>query len=304
LINSVIFKKEKLYKNAALFRCIRNQVCGFAVNYPDKTNDMLGQLIVFFDDDTDKDIKLLFLRYVNQQLEKLVLEGSVERERIYQCSCGFYIPIEAVALRRKQGETTAVCPVCVKHIPIDDLVDESALPDGRVDDMEADALEEQKRQKRLTVLDERERGNNFHIFLCHNSKDKPDVRQLDKKLREQGILPWIDEKGILAGDQFVPELEEIIDNVPVAAIIVGPHWLGRWQQQEYYAFLQRFVEHRQEGGNKRLRLIPILIPGAPAKPKLPVFLRSFNYVDLSKGLDDRDQMRNLVQAILSEGRDI
>ena len=127
-------------------------------------------------------------------------------------------------------------------------------------------------------------------------------RALRQKLEHQGIAAWIDEVGILAGDQFVPALEEILDEVPSALVIVGPHWMGRWQEQEYFALLQRYVERREEE-RRPLRLIPVLLPTAEKKPKLPVFLRGFNYVDFRKhGLDDRDEMRRLIQGILSEGR--
>ncbi|MFE8604951.1 toll/interleukin-1 receptor domain-containing protein [Archangium violaceum] len=139
------------------------------------------------------------------------------------------------------------------------------------------------------------------MFLCHNSKDKQDVRLLAKLLLGQGILPWVDETGILAGAQFVPEIERVIDQAPAVAVIVGPHSMGPWQKQEYYAFLQRFVEHRSEQGRMRLRLIPLLLPGAPQPEELPPFLRGFNWVDFrDRGLEDRPELRKLVNAILAD----
>jgi hypothetical protein len=45
------------------------------------------------------------------------------------------------------------------------------------------------------------------------------------------------------------------------------------------------------------------LPGAP-EVELPVFLRGFTYVDFRKGgLDDREQLRHLVNAILGNARD-
>jgi WD40 repeat protein len=305
LIHSPAFTKEKLYRNAAVFHAPRSQASGFAVDYPEPGNDALGQLTVFFGADTEQDIKLLFLRFVNQHLEKFALKGSVKREQVYQCACGFEIPKNAVELRRKRGETTAICPSCGRQPRIDDLADESARPDEQVDNLALQARQEQERQKRLAVLAERESGSEFHVFLCHNSRDKRDVLRLAAKLRAQAILPWVDQREILAGGQFIPELEKVIEKVPAAAVIVGPHWMGAWQQQEYYAILQRFVERREGKGKKRLELIPILLPGAPIEPELPVFLRGFSYLDFRKnGIDDREQMRRLIKAILAESRDV
>jgi TIR domain len=222
------------------------RVCGFAVDYPDAENDALGQLTVFFGSYIDKAVKLLFLRYVNQQLEHFALRDSVRRERVYQCtSCNYPEPVSqaAVEWRRKQGERTVIAG-CGHNILIDELSEESAQTDTAVADQIIESAEERERQGRIVVLPELQKRKEFHVFLCPNSKDKPEVRRLAAKLHERGILPWVDEEGILAGDPFIPELKRVIDEVRAAAVIIGPQSLGAWQQQEYHAFLQRFVEHR------------------------------------------------------------
>ncbi len=33
----------------------------------------------------------------------------------------------------------------------------------------------------------------FDVFLCHNSADKPAVKRIGEKLKQRGILPWLDE---------------------------------------------------------------------------------------------------------------
>jgi hypothetical protein len=35
----------------------------------------------------------------------------------------------------------------------------------------------------------------FDVFLCHNSEDKPAVREIAQQLVREGITPWLDEKG-------------------------------------------------------------------------------------------------------------
>jgi hypothetical protein len=39
----------------------------------------------------------------------------------------------------------------------------------------------------------------FDVFLCHNSEDKPAVREIAQKLTEQTIKPWLDEDEIRPG---------------------------------------------------------------------------------------------------------
>jgi hypothetical protein len=185
------------------------------------------------------------------------------------------------------------------------LADQIPMHDDQVSVLNAEATEEQERQTRLLVAHEKEKGQEFHVFLCHNSKDKPDVKLLKEKLQEQGIVAWMDEDGILAGQQFVPELERVLDYAPSAAVIIGPHWMGRWQFQEYYSLFQRYVEHRTQPDQKRLVLIPILLPGAPmGELELPTFLRGFTWIDFRRvgGLENREQMRRLIRAVLEESK--
>ena len=278
----------------------QQEICGFAVEYPDASDDSVGRLVAFFGTDTERAIRLLFLRYVNQQLKSLAFEGSVERERIYHCEkCNLTIPPNVVAQRIRNEETTVVCPVCLRHYSIDTLAEETDEFVDELDVITAQAVEERERQERLTVLAARKKAQEFHVFLCHNSKDKPFVREIEQKLRYQGILPWIDEKNVLAGDFFPKKLEQAIDQTPVMAVLLGPHGMGKWQQQEYYAALMRSIEDRDQQGRPGLRLIPVLLAGVKRKPKLPAFMRALDYIDLrKKGADDREQIRELVAAIM------
>lgn len=303
LTHAPAFSKERFFRNAALFRSPGDEACGFAVDYPDSFNDARGRLTVFFGAEVGRPTKLIFMRYINRQLEALAFEGSVTRERVYFCNCGYPEPTPqaAVEWRRKGGHTTVICSACGRHILIDDYAEQSAQADPDVDRQMALSDEERERQTRLAVLGERESRREFHVFVCHNNGDKPEVRLLVRKLRDQGLLPWLDEENLLAGDQFIPELEAIIESVPVAAVVFGPHSLGRWQEQEYYGLLQRSFEKRAGAGVTRLRLIPVLLPGAHAEPDLPIFLRGRSWIDFRGGLDNAEEMRRLVRSILDAG---
>ena len=303
LAHTRAFTKEQFYRNAAIYRSAGNEICGFVMEYPNTLDDAKGKLTVFFGPDVNRITKLTFLRYVNHHLEKMAFAGTLKRERIYYCNCGYPEPLsdEIIKWRANLGAKNVICQACGRFTPIDDLAEQSGVSDRTVVMGMQQALDELERQSRLTVFTEREHIMEYHIFLCHNTKDKPEVRLLYNKLREQGILPWMDEKGILKGQQFVPELESAIDRVPNVAVIIGPNSFGRWQEQEYYAFLQRYVEYRQTESMRKPKIIPILLPGAPARPELPVFLRGFNWVDFRKdGLDNHEEMRALVEAVLDD----
>ena len=39
----------------------------------------------------------------------------------------------------------------------------------------------------------------FDVFLCHNSEDKPAIREISQKLAFKNIRPWLDEEQIRPG---------------------------------------------------------------------------------------------------------
>jgi len=117
----------------------------------------------------------------------------------------------------------------------------------------------------------------FHVFLSHNSKNKPAVRELGEALKAAGLRVWLDEWELRPGQPWQPALEKIISTVKAAAVVVGADGLGPWEIPEMYACLSQFI-------NRKMSVIPVLLPGAPCQPELPMFLTGFTWVDLRAGL--------------------
>ena len=114
--------------------------------------------------------------------------------------------------------------------------------------------------------------NQFDVFLCHNSKDKPEVKQIGEQLKQQGLQPWLDEWEFRPGFPWQRELESQIGHIKSAAVFVGSSGLGPWQEHELDAFLREFVK-------RQCPVIPVLLPTAPQQPILPIFLSSYMWVD-------------------------
>jgi len=123
--------------------------------------------------------------------------------------------------------------------------------------------------------------DSFDVFLSHNSKDKPAVRALAAALRERGLNVWLDEDNLLPGQRWQKELEEIIKTAHAGAVLVGGDGFGPWEDQEMRALLSQAVQ-------RRIPIIPVLLPGAPQKPELPLFLNEFTWSDLRGGLVPTD----------------
>jgi hypothetical protein len=102
----------------------------------------------------------------------------------------------------------------------------------------------------------------FDVFLSHNSHDKRAVREVWEALRRRGLNPWLDEKELIAGRPWMEALEEVILTVPAAAVLIGRDGLGPWENREMRACLQEFVA-------RNLPVIPVLLAGAPKRPRLP-----------------------------------
>ncbi|NJN37492.1 MAG: toll/interleukin-1 receptor domain-containing protein [Acaryochloridaceae cyanobacterium CSU_3_4] len=48
------------------------------------------------------------------------------------------------------------------------------------------------------------------IFLAHASEDKQQVRELYRKLQQEGYSPWLDEENLLPGQSWQEEIQKAI----------------------------------------------------------------------------------------------
>ena len=115
-------------------------------------------------------------------------------------------------------------------------------------------------------------ANDFDVFLCHNSDDKPAIKLIGEQLKDFGILPWLDEWELRPGLPWQRALEEQIKNIKTAAVFIGKRNTGPWQDAELDAFLREFVK-------RKCPVIPVLLPDCGQQPALPVFLQSMTWVD-------------------------
>jgi TIR domain/CHAT domain len=128
----------------------------------------------------------------------------------------------------------------------------------------------------------------FDVFLCHNTDDKPAVKRIGEQLKRQGLLPWLDEWELPPGVPWQQQLEVQIVAIRAAAVFVGRAGIGPWQQEELAALLSEF--HR-----RKCPVIPVLLPDAPAQPRLPIFLSERTWVDFR--IADPDPLGRLIWGI-------
>lgn len=130
----------------------------------------------------------------------------------------------------------------------------------------------------------------YDVFLSHNSKDKPAVEAIGRKLQETyGLRCWLDKWNLIPGEPWQEALEKALGNCQTVAVFIGPRSISPWENEEMRSALE---EHIQE---KRSRVIPILLPGALDKSskQLPRFLKRVTWVDFREGLEDQNALYNL-----------
>ena len=239
-------------------------------------------------------LRTQFERFIHAHLDRRAIPGTVVRERQYSCPDDntAFTP-EQVEQVRNRGRAIIMCPVCEKRVSLRDDYEPTTGTDQSTAAMDASADVGRKKAAASTVLRGKEEVAEFDVFLCHNWEDKPAVRDLAQQLRERGLRPWLDERELRPGLPWQRVLEEQIQNIPAAAVIVGSH-VGPWQDQELAAFLRQFVR-------RRCPVIPVLLPGAE-RPDLPAFLDGMTWVDLAAS--DPDPLDQLEWGITGRHPDL
>jgi hypothetical protein len=292
LSHSGVFEKAEMWKNAATYRARVGGMCGMFLR---EIEEGRGKLTLFFDTATSEETRFHFEEYIRIHLQRRALPESIHRRRIFVCpnpTCGESITDRQAKRRRELGYTTTSCPVCSTEISLLDR--EERLVGGRpsiVPEMNRAADARRERETAAFILQGKIATGGFDVFLCHNSADKPVVKEIGQQLRQRGILPWLDEWELRPGLPWQRLLENQIAQIKSAAVCIGDDGLGPWQQQELDAFLREFVR-------RGCPVIPVLLPEAPTEPQLPIFLKGNTWVDFRKR--DSDPLGDLIWGITGE----
>lgn len=131
--------------------------------------------------------------------------------------------------------------------------------------------------------------DSFDVFLCFNSADRQVVELLRESLTKGGLSVWFDEDRLALGERLPGGIEKGLRGSSSVAVCVGPTGIGPWQTEEIYAALHLAMQEQRP-------VIPVLLPGAPDKPGLPLFLESRRRVEFRKGFTD-EGLQELIRDI-------
>ncbi len=290
LTHSGIYQKKDMWRNAAVYGARVGGECGLYLRHFD---DGRGELILFSDGHASEETCFQFEEYVHTHLLRRALPDTITRRRIFTCEgCRTPILDRVAQWLRERGQTSVNCQVCER--PVSLLDREERLLAARASavaamDRAADSARDQAAA--VSVIEGKLKTGDYDVFLCHNSDDRQAVKEIAERLKEQGILPWLDEWDLRPGLPWQRALEERIESIKSAAVFIGESGIGPWEDQELQAFIRQFVR-------RQCPVIPVLLPNAPKEPRLPVFLEGMTWVDFRKS--DADPLRRLIWGITGE----
>lgn len=249
-----------------------------------------GELTLFFDKATGQETRFYFEAYIQAHLQSRVLPGSLSRQLILICpTCEVLFTDEQVKVRRKLGFNWMRCSACDTKVSLPEIEKELAsVPQKLVQAMDQAADTQRELEVATSIITGKSETDDFDVFLCHHGEDKAEVKNIGEQLKERGLLPWLDEWELQPGLPWQPLLEKQIEKIKSVAVFVGKSGMGPWQQRELYAFLSEFV-------NRSCPVIPVLLPGIPSEPQLPLFLKGMTWVDFRK--PEPDPMERLIWGI-------
>jgi hypothetical protein len=134
-------------------------------------------------------------------------------------------------------------------------------------------------------------GNQFDVFLAHNSKDKPLVEAIAQELKRRGLNPWLDNEQIGVGSSIPKKVAEGIKQSRSVAFFIGTQGLGKFQDAwEIDALIMECAE-------SGVLIIPVLLPGVTRLPPGLNLLGSRKYLQFTNSIKEPENLNELVQAI-------
>jgi WD40 repeat protein len=290
LAHSSLFRRQTMWQNAASYTAAVGGTCGIHLRELEEGH---GELALFYDEQAGPAVRGQFETYVAEHLQLRALPGTIVRRAIRSClACGYVLPDDLVQGRLTRGSHTIRCPMCDDSvISLHDDQPSAATAEAAVSEMNRSADEQRDRNVAATRLKGKVETGDFDVFLCHNSKDKAQVMAAGERLKERGILPWLDIWEIRPGVRWQQELRRVIKSVKTVAVFIGPGGAGPWQELEVESVIGDFARRGKP-------IIPVILEGRQGSPRLPAFLSSWHKVDMRN--PSPDPFEQLVWGITGE----
>lgn len=131
------------------------------------------------------------------------------------------------------------------------------------------AYEASKKKDNLTT-----EAQSLKVFLCHSSSDKPMVRELFYRLRNDGFDPWLDEENLLPGQEWQQEIPRAVKQSDVVLVCLSKTSINK------IGYVQREIRYALDVAEEQPEGFIFIIPVKLEECSIPERLRRWQWVDL------------------------
>jgi DNA-binding winged helix-turn-helix (wHTH) protein len=114
----------------------------------------------------------------------------------------------------------------------------------------------------------------LRVFLCHSSKDKPIVRNLYSRLRNDGIDPWLDEENLLPGQDWQQVIPKAVRTNDVVVICLSNEAITK------SGYVQKEIKYALDVADEQPEGTIFLIPLKLERCDMPERLSRWQWVNL------------------------
>lgn len=127
------------------------------------------------------------------------------------------------------------------------------------------------------------------VFLSHSSRDKPLVRRINRRLRDHGLVTFLDEAELEAGDDLPARFRKAIGSASHVAVVWTPH-----------AAASPWVARELKFATSRLFRRPLIVPLLFTAPGNDPVIHNTKGVDFSDSFGFEAAFQQLVRFIGAE----
>ncbi|MCP4583031.1 MAG: toll/interleukin-1 receptor domain-containing protein [candidate division Zixibacteria bacterium] len=228
-----------------------------------------------------------FVYFVASLIGNFIGLRSLHEEDI-GCISDFWMDKTSIDIGMKTG---LICDECIRNFKEETHDDiENNILNSIIELLREIAVASKSDRDIFDYLISKGDKSKFDVFLCHNSKDKLEIREMNKILKMKNVKTWFDEEQIRPGTPWQDELMKNISNITCVAVFVGGNGIGPWEDIEIRAFISEFA-------NRECIIIPVILEGLGDKevPELPLILKQLMWVDFRN--KDLDPLKRLLWGI-------
>ena len=114
----------------------------------------------------------------------------------------------------------------------------------------------------------------LRVFLCHASEDKSAVRDLYKRLKSEGLDPWLDEEDLDGGQVWELEIPRAVRATDVVIVCLSQESITKT------GYVQKEIKEVLDVADLQPEGTIFVIPARLKPCEVPIRLRKWQYIDL------------------------